>query len=430
MIYNQAAEEALIGIALVHGDRPDILPSTFYKEAHRWIWEAILQVEIPDLITVTAQLRKNGHKIDNIVTKIALQEAEFWNAEKYAEQIKELAVRRRMVELCSKAVNNAHDETKNTNDIVAEIIGGFDKLSTVKETSRSIGLAASDSMDIILKRIEMRHKGEEIEVGFDTGVGYINRNLKGLKRKWLVYLAGSPGVGKSMLAFQMSLVFANQAPGDYIALEMDEEALMYRAYSMRTGDNPTNVEFGNVEADDIVSAYTEFDELPFNVFCPPRLTIQELKAYIAKQKADRGIGWVVVDYVSLLDTPTARSSIEEDEILSAELRKIALEFDVLLLGLDSITKAGATGLMSLGDIRGSFTKQHDADVSFGMSKYNSMNGRFPDVDTERMRDCRLLGVLKDRHRGCADMTFPLEYKNGLIADLVEDVPWIPEDYTV
>ena len=118
MIYNDAAEQALINSALVHGDKPDILPSAFYKQTHRWIWEAILQVDVPDLVTVTAQLRKNGHQIDNEVTRIALQESDFWNADKYARQIKDAATRRWLVDGAGKVVRDAHDETKDINNII------------------------------------------------------------------------------------------------------------------------------------------------------------------------------------------------------------------------------------------------------------------------------------------------------------------------
>ena len=421
MIFNLEVEKAIIGACLQAGEIRDISALDFHSHEHQWVWAAMIAAETPDVVTVSNELERVGHKV--AVYKF-LGEYPFWNIDKYAKEISELASRRRALDVASKIANDAHDKTKDINEIVADGTRGLDKLSTVSQKGREIAEAASDVMDIVLERIAMQHKNEKVDVGFQTGVGYIDRNLEGLKRKWIVYLAGSPGVGKSMLAFQMSLVFAKQAPGDYIALEMDEEGLMYRAYSMRTGYTPTDVEFGRVDSNKIIDAYNKFEDLPFNVFCPSRLSSHELKAYIAKQKAERDIGWVVVDYVSLLEIPSSRNKIEEDEHLSAELRKIASEFDILMVGLDSITKSGASGMLSLADVRGSFTKQHDADLSFGMSKYKAMNGLAPEVDIERMRSCRLLQILKDRHRGTADMIFPLELVDGLIDDLdkEEEIP--------
>lgn len=340
--HSREAEEAVIGAVLINPESfYDVVldPSEFYIHRNGWLWEAFTSLDrkkVPiDFITVIEEIDNTGRLVDiggsAYITKLTSAVPSSYRIKHYAGIVKEKAIRRRLLMSANEQAKDAYSEDKDINEIVATHTRSLSELSTVEDKSRSISAAASDVMDIILERIEKRHKGEKIDIGFQTGVGYIDRNLKGLKRKWLVYLAGSPGVGKSMLAFQMSLVFAQQAPGDYIALEMDEEGLLYRAYSMRTGYEPTEVEFGEVDADKIISAYNKFEELPFNVFCPARLTIQELKAYISKQKADRGIGWVVVDYVSLLDTPTARAKIEEDEILSAELRKIANEFDILLM---------------------------------------------------------------------------------------------------
>jgi replicative DNA helicase len=310
------------------------------------------------------------------------------------------------------------------NEIAAFAIRELDKLTTVSGSGREIAQAASEVMDGILLNIEKRHNREKIDYGLQTGINKVDNLFKGLKPGWLVYLAGSPGIGKSMLALQWAMVFAKQAPGSYVALEMSEDALLFRAYSMKMGDDPTDVEFGNVDSTKIISAYSEMEDLDIHLFCPARLTIQELKAYISKQKAERGIKWIVLDYVSLVDVPRTNDKVADDEYLSTELRKIASEYNVMLLGLDSVTKAGATGYLSLDAIRGSFTKQHDADISFGYSQLKDK-----EIDKERLRNCRGLGVLKDRHRGNGGRMFSLELKDGLIDGLKDETEFVVEDWT-
>lgn len=428
--HSTEAEEAVIGAVLINPESfydVSIPPEDFYIHRNRWCWQAFINLDkrksVIDFVTIIEELDNLGHLADiggqAYITKLINAVPSSLHTQHYAEIVKEKATRRRMLSAANEIAKGAYAEGKDINELVANSIRDLDKLSTVSQKGRAIAEVASEVMDTVLERINQVHDNKEIDVGFKTGVGYIDRNLEGLKRKWLVYLAGSPGVGKSMLAFQMALVFAKQAPGDYVALEMDEEGLLYRAYSMRTGETPTDIEFGRVDSNKIINAYSQFEDLPFQVFCPARLSSHELKAYIAKQKAERDIGWVIVDYVSLLETPQSRSKIEEDEHLSAELRKIASEFDILVIGLDSITKSGASGMLGLADVRGSFTKQHDADLSFGMSKYKAMNGIAPEVSIERQRNCRLLQSLKDRHRGTADMIFPLELVAGLVDDLQE-----------
>ena len=82
-------------------------------------------------------------------------------------------------------------------------------------------------------------------------------------------------------------------------------------------------------------------------------------------------------------------------------------------------------MMSLEAIRGSFTKQHDSDVSFGLAKYKD-----DDMDKDRLRNCRVLDTLKDRHRGNGGKFVVLELKDGLVDELKEEEDYVAEDYTV
>jgi len=183
-----------------------------------------------------------------------------------------------------------------------------------------------------------------------------------------------------------------------------------------------------VESSAVIKAIEEFEELDYDFFYTPRLSVHELRAYVAKQKAERDIGWIVIDYISLLTVPGIADKNERDEAMSAELRRITGEFNILTWGLDSIVKSGANKILSLEDIAGRFSKQHDSDITFGYSDYRAIKGICPEIDDpERKRNCRLLGVLKDRHRGNKGKIMALEQKHGLVVDFVEeDDVYIPD----
>ena len=181
-----------------------------------------------------------------------------------------------------------------------------------------------------------------------------------------------------------------------------------------------------MDATALINALGDFEELNYDFFYAPRLSVYELRAYIAKQKAERDIGWVVIDYVSLLTVPGIIDKNERDEAMSAELRRITGEFNVLMWGLDSIVKSGANKILSLEDIAGRFSKQHDSDITFGYSDYRTVKGIAPEIDDlERKRNCRLLGVLKDRHRGNKGKIMPLEQVSGLVVDFKEEDNFVP-----
>ena len=425
------SEEALIGAVMIDPSQFDLLDVSmddFYIHRNQWIWFAFTQLHnnnMPiDFITVTEQLDKNG-KLEELggsayLTKALTGVPSSLHAEAYAERVRETAIRRRMLTSANELAKSAYDETIHINDGIATAVGKLNKLTTVSDVGVPMSQLASNTYEAVETNFTKRHNNEKIHYGFQTGIMQLDRAMRGLKQGWLVYLAGSPGVGKSMLALQSAMVFAKQSPGCYVALEMTKEALAYRAYGMKTGSDPTKVEFGEVSMNKITKALDNMQGLDMEIFCVPRMDIQEFRAYVARQKYERDIQWVVLDYVSLLSTPMNLEKNEKDEMLSAELRRISLEYNVLLIGLDSVNKGGASGILSLEAISGNFRKQHDSDLTIGYSKYKAIGSVVEIEDTQRQKNCRLLGVLKDRHRGNGGRIMGLELVDGLIRELVAD----------
>ena len=56
MIFNIETEKAIIGACLQAGEIPDLPAADFHNHEHQWIWQAMLQAETPDVVTVSAQL--------------------------------------------------------------------------------------------------------------------------------------------------------------------------------------------------------------------------------------------------------------------------------------------------------------------------------------------------------------------------------------
>lgn len=424
------AEIATIGSVLIAPDSFPILsfldPEDFKDLRHRWIWQSFQNLYkrdmAIDILTITDDLEDNK-KLSEIggiayLSKISGSVPSSLHAEDYAKKVKEESIKRLLIDEANRlavAANNGQD----VNEIIANTVHSLSNMGTIEKTGRQMFDVMMDVGKQIDTNIEKRLKGEKIDTGLQTGIGYIDRNFLGLLPGWLVMLAGPPGAGKSYLAAQMGKVFTRQAPGDYIVLEGSEAGIIYRLMAGVIGCDPTEVEFGNITPEESTRAQEEIAELDMKLFYTARMHIQELRAYLAKEKAKRGIKWAIIDYISLLTVPRMNKQVQEDEYLSTELRKIANEYEILILGLDSVTKAGAEGIMRLQDIRGSFGKQHDADVSLGMSGYYPIEGIAPPIlSGERKRNCRILGVMKDRYRSNKGKLMPLEKKGGMIMDMI------------
>ena len=420
-IYNQSAEEALIACAMMDPRQLDLLnvePYHFRDLEHQKIWRAMLDLPSPDSVTVSD---KSGVPISRI-NDILMGDVQPWNVDKYAKIVKDYHSLRQLLPIGQRIVTAAYEDGADVNEIIAVATNELDSLSTYEEKGVSVLEAGKEALESVEANILKKHRGEKVEVGYQTGIGYIDRNIRGLKKGWTVLIAGKPKSGKTYITQQIAKVFAMQAPGSYVSLEMRKQAMMYRLYSMIVGVDATEIEFGNVDSTAMTMALAQLEKIDMELFCPARLSVQELRTYVAKQKTERNIGWCVVDYISLLTSPSARSEVEQDRQLSAELTRIAKEFNVMMLMIESTNKLGADGIMKDSSISGSYGKVFDADLVLGLSMYpkkgNSACVEIEDFD--RRRQCRVLKVLDDRHRGSTDMQFPLEMVDRLMVDLVED----------
>jgi len=402
--HSKEAEEAVVGAVMINPDALHIevsflKPEDFYIHRNRWIWEAYLRLHSQgiaiDYVTVSEELGKMGHLKDiggaAYLTKLMNSCPSSLHAESYAVRVQETAIRRHMIANANQEARDAYDEEKPLDESVAEAVTRLGNLFRVKDTARSMRDAAMDVMDIILERVNLRHLGETVTLGFLTGVEYIDRNIKGL----------------------------SQAPGIYISLEMDEESMVYRLLSTMTGVDPTKIETGDVNATAVVKAAENINP-NLGLWCTPHLTDQSLRSFLAKRKAEKGIGWAIVDYVDLMvPSETRRNETEEDKEIWNGLKKIALELDILLIGIESVNKLAADGVMTDDKVVGSYGKIHAVDVAFGYSPYHALPYKgCPEIeDPDRERRCRVLNVMADRHRECGGIVMPLEMRNNTINDL-------------
>lgn len=435
--HSRESEEALIGASMLN---PEVVREVegivatpdFYYHHNRWVWDAITSVynrkDPVDIITVMEELDRKGREFElTDLYKVMNNVPSSLHGEAYAKRIAELSTRRKIIEAGTAQVNDAYDETKSINEIVSTRSRELSELSTVEDTGEPLVKIISEAIDVVADRINKRARGETIEIGYQTGIGCIDRNFKGLKRGWLVYWAGSANIGKTQAAIQVSKVFGKQGAGSYVALEGDKASMAYRMLEGVMRKDAVDIEFGKVDATALYKTLEEFEGLDYEFWYQPRLSVHELRAYVNKQRIERNLEWMVVDYISLLGVE-GKDRNEKDENMSQELRRIASEFNILLVGLDSIVKSGSTKILSLEDIAGRYSKQHDSDITFGYSDYKVVKGIAPELDdAERQRHCRLLGVLKDRHRKQKSKLFPLEMVDGLVMDLVvEDDVYIPD----
>ena len=127
------AEKSIIGAVLLDSDSlvsivQTIKPDHFYKEAHTHIMRAIIELyekrDPIDLITLTAQLKKDG-KFDKVggaayLSELASGVPTAANITQYAQIIRDHYVKRQLITTSAKMTVAAHEEKGDVRELLDE----------------------------------------------------------------------------------------------------------------------------------------------------------------------------------------------------------------------------------------------------------------------------------------------------------------------
>ena len=201
-------EEAVLGAMMIDkkgvDDVIDILQAdAFYKEAHKHIFEAIVQLftdtQPIDLLTVSAQLKKNA-KLDLAggdfyLIQLTQKISSSAHIEFHSRIILQKYIQRSLIRISSEIIEESYDETTDVFDLLDkaesklyEVTQGNIKRSS--ETAQSLVIQAK-------KRIE-EIAGKEGLSGVATGFNSLDKITSGWQPSDLIIIAARPGMGKCL----------------------------------------------------------------------------------------------------------------------------------------------------------------------------------------------------------------------------------------
>ncbi len=240
-------EEAVLGAMMIDKKGVDevidiLQPDAFYKEAHKHIFEAIVQLftesQPIDLLTVSAQLRKNG-KLDLsggdfYLIQLTQKISSSAHIEFHSRIILQKYIQRSLIRISSEIIEESYDETTDVFDLLDkaesklyEVTQGNVKRSS--ETAQSLVLQAK-------KRIE-EIAGQEGLSGVATGFEKLDKVTSGWQPSDLIIIAARPGMGKTAFVLSMArnIAIDFQKPVAVFSLEMSSVQLITRLISSETG---------------------------------------------------------------------------------------------------------------------------------------------------------------------------------------------------
>lgn len=372
------AEQTLIGCILNSTDRfieaDTILNSEdFYVDKHKKIYETIKKLcdnsVSVDTVTVVDNLKKKGILEEcggiTYLSNLETGAVNYSSIENYARIVKEKSDRRALVKAGSKLMEDAFEK-----EDVKEAIEDAEKC--IFNVSASKNITGPERIDTILEKafvkLEKRCKNGGGLVGISTGFKGIDDITGGLKPGELVIVAARPSMGKTAFALNIAQSASRTSSVIIFSLEMETESLLNRMISSSCMIKMNDIQSGTLTDDQFVRIMKRTSELgKRNLYIDDKSTmLSDIKAICRKQKLQKGLDVIVIDYLQLIRT-TMKANQREQEVsyISKELKSLAKELNITVIALSQLSRAPEARndhRPMLSDLRESGSIEQDADI--------------------------------------------------------------------
>jgi replicative DNA helicase len=399
---NIEAEEAVLGAILVN---PQVItkvvetikPESFYKPAHRYVYDAMLQLfntnERIDIVSVSDVLSFNS-KLETIggrafVNDLSYKTITTANIEYYAKIVQEKAIKRALINAGSEIVSFGYDvkPIDESLDNAERLI--FD-IASKKATSDLVHVK-----DLVLntyEKIEYRYEHKDELLGIRTDFYELDTMMSGLQKSDLIILAARPSMGKTALALNMAVNVAikEKTPVAIFSLEMSKEQLMQRMLCSEAEVDTQRLKTGNMQSKDwekLANAMNEFSQAPIYIDDTSGCTLTDIRAKCRRLKMEeKNLGLVVIDYLQLMEGGGREERMQQISAISRGLKTLARELDIPVIALSQLSRAVESRTDKhpmLSDLRESGAIEQDADIV--MFIYREEYYRKNDDDEENSR---------------------------------------------
>jgi replicative DNA helicase len=413
-LYWKAREQGII---------PEMFYTLFFREAYRYMDDlAELGIEI-NQVNLGEEFKRGGNHQAPVsrLTETMVGIPHSADISHFVKTLREKFWSRQLIKLCNKIAADTYDE----DDSLPTLVGNAETMilelannatSGVKSKARGIDFVpiSSDKQEFI-ETLEKRSQG--IQDALPSGIRPIDSRLEGggFNPQGFYLVAAQPKAGKTSLvlswAERIARAYAKQGIQKSVAvasLEMRRLALQMRLFSSYTSipfdtlSRPGKLR--GLDKDIAFASVDEFFSFPLlindAVFTLPELWRACERAVYGPTQA----GLIIVDYLQLVSLRKGYSAdpdklTGEVTIVSRELKHMATELNVPVIGISSLNR--------LGEIRQSGSIEYDVEALFRLEN--------PDFDPKMTLEQRALLDAKP----VWDINARLAYqRNGVTGDIM------------
>ena len=400
--FSLEAEQSVLGGLMLVSEAIDtvtdkVCEADFYRQDHRMIWRAIVELtnrgQPTDPVTLGDWFHSHG--LDDMVggtayiVELANNTPSAANIGAYADIVHEKSVLRQLIDASSQIASDSFNtEGRSCEDIVS---AAEERIFRIAENGARGGrafvpmtTAAREAFQLISGRFE--NKGGLTGTG--TGFTDLDRLTCGLQPSDLIILAGRPSMGKTAMAMNLAEFAAvnEKRTVAVFSMEMTAAQLTLRLISGIGKVEAQRLRTGELEEEDwprISNAIASLTTANILIDDTPSLSPTELRSRARRLYRERGgLGLIVIDYLQLMVVPGSKENrATEIAEISRSLKALAKELNVPVVALSQLNRAveqrnDKRPLMS--DLRESGSIEQDADVIMFLYRDDYYNKDSPD----------------------------------------------------
>ena len=351
-------------------------PEDFYLEKHRIIFEAISELEknsLPIDLTTIRQILIDKNRLERVGGNAGLAEiyqssSTSGNAEVYAKRIKEMSLRRKLIDVAELSIEKCFNRSMPTEDVMDEVERDIFKVTEQRITSdyKEIEGIIKSTMD----DINTLYLTKKAVTGLESGFTELDEMLTGFHKSDLIIVAARPGMGKTAFALNVlnHVAVKNKTPVLFFSLEMPANQLGIRMLCIEAMVDSQMVRTGYINQEELKKIFTVSSKLaqsPIYIDDSPFATIMEIRAKARRLAQRVPLGMIIIDYLQLISSLSKVDRHLQIAEISRLLKQLARELSIPVIALSQLSRlveSRSNQIPTLSDLRESGAIEQDADV--------------------------------------------------------------------
>ena len=399
----------------------------FYKEAHKIIFSAIMELFMKDIpvdeITLIENLRSAG-KLEAVggisyIASLTSMLATTMNVDSYIKIVKDKAVLRRLIRSANEIIEESYTKQNEVDEVMDR---AEKKIFDISENKvKSDFERVSSVLSRSIEQLEQVFNNKSDVTGVETPFIDLNAKTSGFQKGDMVLIAARPSMGKTTFALNLAQHAALRCGKSVVifSLEMSKEQLVQKLLCAEANISMVSFRNGDLKDsdwDNIVRSAGPLGASKIFIDDTPGVTVMEMRYKCRRIKLEHGIDMILIDYLQLMSGSGSESRQQEVSEISRSIKALAKEMECPVIALSQLSRAPeqrADHRPMLSDLRESGSIEQDADVVMFLYRDEYYN---KESDEKNIAEC-IIAKQRNGPTGTVKMMFLGEYSKFTNADL-------------